>query len=394
MEVIDFARSEYGIEEIAAVWRVLQRNWLASGEENRLFEEEFARYIGTKHAVAVNSGSSANLLALAACNLKKGAHVLTAAAGFPATLAPILHLDLYPNLVDYDINTLNPNIEQVIDKLDGCSAVILAHTLGFPFDVKAVRKKADEVGAILIEDCCEAIGASIIKVGETGLSKDTTRFQLVGSIGHLGTFSFYPAHQVTALGSGGMVVTDDDEMARRLRSLRDWGKRWDWDSKYGDTVTSYNEFYYPGYTYETIGFNMKLAEANAAFGRENMRKISNFRTRRVWNHMRMRQALKDVPGLLLPSETLDTSPCPFGFAMTLEQGGRNEFGKHLERNGIRHRPFFAGNITRQPAFRKIEQSFPIADRLMKDTLFVGCWWPNEKEDYNTYIVDKVKEWLV
>lgn len=381
MEQIDFARSQYGLEETSAVWRVLQRNWLASGEENEAFERDFALFVGTKYAVCVNSGSSANLLALASLDLPKGSRVLTSACGFPATLAPILHLGLEPVLIDYDMKTHNPDIFQAIDLIGDCDAVILAHTLGSPFNVKELVKRAESYGVPVIEDCCEAIGAAIS--GE-----------MCGSFGTLGTFSFYPAHQITALGSGGMITTNDESLAQKMRSMRDWGKRYDWQTKLGDTKTSYDEFYYPGYTYDTVGYNMKLAEANAAFGREQLNKLRTFRSHRIWNHYYLRDSLKDTD-LILPEPLANATLNPFGFCMTLRDGDRNGFGRYLEENGIRHRPFFAGNITKQPAYRHLMKEYPVADKLMKDSLFVGCWWPFDQEhvNWNPHIVRTVKAWL-
>ncbi len=260
---VDFARSEYGVEEIEAVYRVLERNWLASGEENEQFEKEFANYVGTKHAICVNSGSSANLLSLLALGLPKGTKVLTSSAGFPATISPILHLGLSPLLVDYSLDTHNINIEEVLRSLPNVKAVIFAHTMGVPVDMEPIIKKANELGVFVIEDCCEAVGAKY-----HGSS--------VGSFGDLGTFSFYPAHQITALGEGGMVVTDNEELALKIKSLRDWGKIWNWNDTLGDKRTSFETNvdgikYYPGYTYETVGFNMKLNEASCAFGREQLK---------------------------------------------------------------------------------------------------------------------------
>lgn len=372
---IDFASPIFGDEEKEAVNRVMEGVWLASGNENVEFEKEFAQYIGSKYAVCVNSGSSANLLALAALDLPKGSKVLTSACGFPATLAPIIHLGLEPVLVDYDLKTQNIDIEQV-NKAEGISAIILAHTMGIPVDVSKITQNVP-----IIEDCCEALGGAIN--GEQ-LGKN-----------NIGTYSFYPSHQITALGGGGMVTTNDENIYKRLISLRDWGKVYKDSTGYlGRNNTAYNVEvdnipYFAHYAYDCAGYNMKLPEANAAFGRVQLDRLPGFTKKRNMNW----HVLADIIDTELPEIPENSYPSFFGF--TILSSHRDKLGDYLEAYGIRHRPFFAGNITRHSPFEQYAGHFPVADCLMKNALFIGCH-PGIDGEQLRYIKDiflKANEWL-
>ena len=392
---IDFAKCSFGKEERTAVNRVLQGNWLASGPEGEAFEKEFAEYVGTKYAICVNSGSSANLLALSSLNLRKGSKVLTSACGFPATLSPILHLGLTPVLVDYDIATHNIDIDQVLNKICNINhdikAIIFAHTLGNPVDMKELIVNCDLYDVPIIEDCCESIGTKV-----NGKS--------VGSFGTCGTFSFYPSHQMTALGGGGMITTNDEGLMKEMKSMRDWGKMWDWNSDKGNVTTSYTTKvdgmdYFPGYAYQTIGYNFKLPEANCAFGREQLKRLDGFRKQREENFIYLYKNLAGLDAFLdIEVDWKNTEISWFGFPMTLKDsfGSRNAFGDFLESCGIRHRPFFAGNILRHKPFSGISSAyagnFPVADKLMRDSLFVGCW-PGMTKEMLDYIIEKVKTYV-
>ena len=379
---IDFARVDFGKEEIEAVNNVMNGYWLASGKENEAFEKEFAEYVGSHHAVCVNSGSSANLLALACLDLPKGSKVITSACGFPATLSPILHCGLEPVLVDYDLNTHNIDIGQVFNKLheDGVKAIIFAHTMGNPVNANLIYMLAEDLGIAVIEDCCEALGA--IYIGRS-----------VGTRGTLGTYSFYPSHHITALGSGGMIVTDDDKLALKLRSLRDWGKVADWDTYLGDHKTRYTNNngmeYFKQYTYETVGYNMKLPEACAAFGRVQLSRAELFKCKRQQNHHALKSSLSDLSDIFIDIPIVG-QPSPFGYILTFIDGNkfnRNHFSDYLEFHGIRTRPFFAGNITRHKPFGPY-QEFPVADKLMKDSLFIGVHTKLTEKDIE-YVSEKI-----
>ena len=368
--MIDFAVPIFGDEEKEAVNKVLDGVWLASGEQNVLFEKEFAEYIGVDYAVCVNSGSSANLLALAALDLPKGSKVLTSACGFPATLAPILHLGFEPVLVDYDIKTHNIDIQQ-INEASGVDAIIAADTMGIPVDIKNI-----ELDVPIISDCCESLG---------GIYKGAQ----VGAYADLATYSFYPSHQITALGGGGMVTTNDPELYKRLISLRDWGKIYRDNTGYlGRNDTCYNVDvdgvdYFAHYAYEYAGYNMKLPEANAAFGRVQLKRLSGFSNKRFNNWNSLSRVIKtDLPRI--PERT---RPSFFGF--TILSDDRDKLGNHLEAHDIKHRPFFAGNITRHNPFKEYAGNFPVADYLMKNALFIGCHpqMTSQQIDHIKYVIN-------
>ena len=385
--MIDFARNDFGQEERDAVKRVLDSDWLASGIENEQFEKEFAAYVGTNYAICVSSGSCANLLALDSLALKKGARVLTSACGFPATLSPILHLGMSPVLVDYDLETHNIDLEQVLRELLNVDAIIFAHTMGNPVQVDVIVEEAKRYGVKVIEDCCEAVGS-------------TLNGKYVGSFGDAGTYSFYPAHQMTAGGMGGMLVTNDRGVWTKAKEFRDWGKTWNWDEKLGDNKTMYDmdmglEYpYYRHYCYAQAGYNFKLAEMNAAFGREQLKKLEHFKRVRQNNHEQLSEEIWESKEFVSIATVLGADPCWFGFILTLKDGSkikRNDFGNFLESHGIRHRPFFAGNITRHKPFGP-PQAFPVADKLMRDSLFIGCHTKMFKEQCE-FIAKEIKCFL-
>lgn len=390
MRKIDFAMTDYDCDEVDAVSGVLNtpNSWLASGPQNEAFEKEVSQYVGTKHGICVNSGSSANLLGILALGLPKGSRILTSACGFPATLSPIIHAGHTPVLVDYSLDTHNIDVEAVLRELPNVRAVILAHTLGNPVDIRRITEKARILGVYVIEDCCEAMGT---------LSGSAP----VGRFGDIATFSFYPSHQITAGGAGGMVVTNDTDIAMECKSYRDWGKVWNWDEKLGDNKTFYDQQiegldykYYRHYTYQTLGYNFKLGEMNCAFGREQLKKLNSFSMKRLTNYMYLRDKLRDLDDFIQPTITDDRISW-FGYTFTVRDGSpinRNHFGEYLESVGIRHRPFFAGNILRHLPFRHLSGTFPVAEKLMKDSLFIGCHTKMTVEDLD-YIVEKVRTYV-
>jgi len=393
--VIEFAGCSFGDEERRAVNEVMDGTWLASGEQNRLFEEEFASRMGAGYGVCVNSGSSANLLALAALDLPKGSKVLTSGCGFPATLAPILHCGLDPILVDYDLDTHNIDLNQVEEKIGGAQALIFAHTMGNPVDLRRVMQVADKNNVPVIEDCCEAVG-SVFFIPNDHDYRGGINYRSVGSFGAMGTYSFYPSHQMTALGTGGMVVTSDRALALRLRSLRDWGKVSDWDSYLGDQKTRYDfNGYFKQYTYETVGYNMKLSEAAAAFGRVQVGRLADFSASRRHNHYVLKKLLEPLSNTFISvREEDDSIPSWFGYSLTLrtDQLSRDSLSNHLEEKGIRTRPFFAGNITRHKPFERWACHLPVADKLMKDSLFVGVWQGITQENLE-YMADTITAYV-
>jgi len=374
---IDFARPIFGDKERKAVNEVMQGHWLANGPKVEEFEAKFAQLIGVPYALAVNSGSSANLLALAALNLPKGSKVLTSGCGFPATLSPILHLGLEPVLVDYDRRTYNIDLRQVEEAARSVQAAIFAHTMGNPSD--AWRILLGEA-VPFVEDCCEALGAKY-----DGYE--------VGHYAPLATYSFYPSHQITALGGGGMVTFRDKDDYLRAKSLRDWGKTQIMGG-YGRSNTKYDSKvdgidYFEHYTYETVGWNFKLPEANAAFGSVQLERLPEIVRQRKENHDRIVKSLPE--GEFYDVEIIPgAEPSWFGVLLTPKRYSGHLLGETLEKFGVRHRPFFAGNITRHKPFAHLRKELPEADFLMENTIFVGCY-AGMTEVEVSYVCEAIKE---
>ena len=373
---IDFARPYFDDAEREAVVKVMEGHWLASGPENAAFEKEFAEYVGVDHALCVNSGSAGNLLALASLGLRKGSRVMTSGCGFPATLNPILHLGFEPLLLDYDLRTHNIDLEQAAKNIGKVDAVIVAHTMGSPVDMRLLREMAGHFGVYVVEDCCEAVGASIDG-------------KQVGAWGDCGTFSFYPSHQITALGGGGMVTFRDKKHYERAKSMRDWGKIPSWDTGRNQTVYSTNVGgvpYFPHYTYQTVGHNMKLPEANAAFGREQLKRLDWI----VAERNRIHDYIAPKVGW---NVDVVKGAIPSWFGVCLTHPNRDKVGLLLEGMGVGHRPFFAGNITKHEPYKQYAGNFPVADWLMRHAYFIGCWagMTQEQMDYIVSAINEVRD---
>jgi CDP-6-deoxy-D-xylo-4-hexulose-3-dehydrase len=389
-----------GQEEIDAVIRVMKTDppWHVSGQECALLQKELAEYIGVEYGVVVNSGSSANLLALASLNLPKGSRILTSACGFPATLNPIIHLGYTPVLVDYNINTLQIDLEQVEEalRLYKPAAMIVAHTLGSCCNVEKLVELSEKYSCVLIEDACEAIGSEF-------------NGKKLGSFGKIGTVSFYSSHQISGFGGGGALLTNDKEIYERAKSLRDWGKesvREGYICTVLDTVVD-DIPYDKQYTYATIGYNMRYPDANCAYAREQLKRLPNFCKVRQENYCHLEQSLifkKDLSDKLIfmgvESSNAANELAFFGFPVVLNKEGlRDKLVAFLEKEGIHVRLFFAGNILRHKAYEDIgyiylakENPFPVADYLMKNAFFVGCWPGLTLEDMN-YIAEKIKQFF-
>jgi len=372
-----------GPEEIAAVNRVLESDWHVSGPECNAFQKELAAKIGAKHCVVVNSGSSANLLALAALNLPKGSKVLTSACGFPATLNPILHLGYEPVFVDYSRFSLQISVQDTVKAIQDdpdIKCILLAHTLGSAVHLQPILDVCEEYDVKLIEDCCEALGAKY-------------KQRYVGSYGDIGTFSFYSSHQISGLGAGGAIVTDDEEVYRKCKSLRDWGKM---NVREGYITTELDTEvdgipYDQQYTYKTIGYNMRLPDANCAYAREQLKRLDSFVTKRKLNYGTLDSLIHQLHIPILSMHMIkDIDPSPFGYPVITPQ--RDELVAFLEASGVHVRLFFAGNILRHTPYTHLssQQEFPVADMLMRDAFFCGCWPGLETEDM-AYIGMKIKE---
>jgi CDP-6-deoxy-D-xylo-4-hexulose-3-dehydrase len=359
------------------------------------FEAEFSELIGKDYSFLVNSGSSANLLALTALTspklgerrLQTGDEVITVAAGFPTTLAPILQNQLIPVFVDVNLGDYTAIPEQIEAAVGPRTrAIMMAHTLGVPFDLDTVMRLAKEHDLWVVEDNCDALGSRY-------------RGELTGSFGDLATFSFYPAHHIT-MGEGGCVVTGDELLGRIVRSLRDWGrdcycaggenntcgKRF--SQQFGDLPFGYDH----KYVYSHIGYNLKVTDMQAAVGVAQLAKLPDFISRRKANFQALHQMLEPWQDrLLLPHATPNSDPSWFGFVLTVQQQAgftRNELTGFLEANHIETRPLFAGNLLRQPAFLNIEKrvvgDLANTDLITDRTFFIGVY-PGIGESQLEYI---------
>lgn len=329
--------------------------WLTTGRFNDAFEKKFAKYLGVKFALSTNSGSSANLLALSALTshklgdkrLKKGDEVITVAAGFPTTVNPIIQQGLTPVFVDCEIGTYNIDVSKIEEAItEKTKAIFLAHTLGNTFDVDVVVAICEKYNLWLIEDSCDALGA-------------TCNGKKVGTIGHIGTFSFYPAHHIT-MGEGGAVVTNDPELYRIIMSYRDWGRdcwcppgkddtcKQRFVKQFGNLPLGYDH----KYTYSHIGFNLKITDWQASIALAQIDKLPDFLEKRRNNAMYLMDKLSDLTEYVILPETKDNvEPSWFGFLISVRQNGKFEkqqLVEYLEKNGIGTRQLFAGNILRQP----------------------------------------------
>ena len=331
--------------------------WLTSGRFSDQFEKEFAQFLGVRFVHTVNSGSSANLLALAALTspklggkrLQKGDEVITVATSFPTTVSPIIQYGLIPVFVDCKVGTYNINVAQIEAALSKkTKAVFVAHTLGNMFDMDAVLAICKKHNLWLIEDACDALGAE-------------WKGQKAGTIGHIGTFSFYPAHHLT-MGEGGAIVTNDPQLHRIILSLRDWGR--DCWCKPGTDNTCKNRFkmqlgnlpfgYDHKYTYSHLGFNLKITDWQAALGVSQLKKLPQFLEKRAQNAAYLTKNLTDLQDyLILPEITPNVKPSWFGFLISVKEDApftKQQLVEYLEEHGVGTRQLFAGNLLRQPAF--------------------------------------------
>jgi CDP-4-dehydro-6-deoxyglucose reductase, E1 len=377
--------------------------WLTSGRYAARFEREFARFVGVRHAMLCNSGSSANLLAVAALTspklgerrLKPGDEIITVAAGFPTTVFPLVQHGLVPVFVDVELGTYNASPARIEEAITPSTrGIMLAHTLGNPFDVDRVVELARRHDLWLIEDNCDALGS-------------TWRGRRTGTFGHLATASFYPAHHITT-GEGGAVLTDLPLLKTIVESFRDWGrdcwcqtgadntcgKRFDWQ------WDGLPEGYDHKYVYRHIGYNLKLTDMQAAIGVAQLHKLPSFIDARKRNWMRLREALSDLEDvLILPRATEHSDPSWFGFAVTLREDApfsRKELVEYLEKRRIATRMLFAGNLTRQPAFEgvryRVAGDLATTDIIMHRTFWVGVY-PGLTEAMIDYMAGAFQEFV-
>ncbi|MBX3721898.1 MAG: lipopolysaccharide biosynthesis protein RfbH [Turneriella sp.] len=382
--------------------------WLTTGRYAEQFEEEFAHFIGVKKALLVNSGSSANLVAFSALTspllkerqIKKGDEVIGVAAGFPTTINPILQYGAVPVFVDIELDTHNIDVSRLEEALSPrTKAVMLAHTLGNPFDLEAVKAFCDKHNLWLIEDNCDALGSKYLYKGE---------WSYTGSIGDIGTSSFYPPHHMT-MGEGGAVYTNNPKLRKIAESFRDWGrdcwcasgkddtcgKRFNW--QLGELPMGYDH----KYVYSHFGYNLKVTDMQAAIGVAQLKKLPEFIQARRRNWQMLRDGLAGLEEfLVLPAATKNSEPSWFGFILTVRDSSpvkRNDIVSHLEKNNVQTRMLFAGNYLRHPAFDQIRGSdayrvigdLPNTDKAMNNSFWLGVY-PGMTEEMIAHVCQTIK----
>ncbi|MFN8398703.1 MAG: lipopolysaccharide biosynthesis protein RfbH [Anaerolineales bacterium] len=375
--------------------------WLTAGRFSRQFEREFAKFFNLRHSILVNSGSSANLLALTCLTspslrerqLKPGDEVITVATGFPTTLNPIIQNNLIPVFLDVDIPTYNIDFSQLDEALSNKTrAVMVAHTLGNPYNLEAVTAFCKKHNLWLVEDCCDAVGA-------------TYNGKLVGTFGDVATVSFYPAHHIT-MGEGGAVLTDQPRLKTLLESFRDWGrdcwcepgkdntcgKRFDW--QLGDLPHGYDH----KYTYSHIGYNLKVSDMQAAVGVTQLKKVNLFIEKRRSNFAYLKNKLSTLQEfLLLPEATPNSEPSWFGFPIFVRESApftRDELVHHLNDQKIGTRLLFGGNLLHQPAYRNINHrvvgDLKRSDDVMRRVFWIGVY-PGLTEAMLDYVAETIRK---
>lgn len=389
-------------EDISSIVDAALDGWITSGRFTDSFQRELANYIGVRDALFVNSGSSANLVALSALTspklgkraLKAGDEVLTVAMGFPTTVNPIIQNRLNPVLVDVELGTYDAISERLIEAITPkTKAIMMAHTLGNPFNLDLVTKLCKENDLWLVEDSCDALGS-------------TYRGEKTGSFGDLATISFYPAHHITT-GEGGAVLVKSPLVRRQVESFRDWGrdcycetgkdntcqKRFEW--ALGELPKGYDH----KYIYSHIGYNLKATDLQAALGLSQLKKIDSFVEKRRENFNYLYKGLEKTEGLLLPRATENSDPSWFGFPITLDPNhpvDREDLLRHLDSLKIGTRLMFAGNITRQPAYSGVD--FRIvgdlinSDIVMRRSFWIGVY-PGLTKKMLSFVVEVIKDFM-
>ena len=366
------------------------------------FVGEFTKYAGPRYCTLVNSGSSANLLALAALTspslkkraLKPGDEVITVACGFPTTINPIIQLGCIPVFVDVDVGTYQAKVDEVLDAINSkTKAVIIAHTLGNVFDVESIAKACKEKGIWLIEDCCDALGAEV-------------NGKKVGNFGHMMTTSFYPAHHIT-MGEGGAVLTNSPALKSLLLSFRDWGRDcWcptgkddtcgkRFDQQFEDLPHGYDH----KYVYSHMGYNLKITDMQAALGLGQLAKLPSFVEARRKNFQVLRESLLELEDeLILPIEAADTRPSWFGFPLSLrtDKFERLDIVRFLESMKIGTRLIFGGNLLRHPLYKgqnyRVHRDLANTDFVMNKSFWVGVY-PGLDSRHMCYIADNIRNFL-
>lgn len=387
---ISYASRVFDDKEMCNLADSMLEFWLTSGRYTDQFEKQLGEYLGTPFVSLVNSGSSANLCAFMALTspllkerqIKRGDEVITVACGFPTTVTPVLQYGAVPVFVDVTIPQYNIDVTKLEAALSPrTKAVMIAHTLGNPFDLKTVKEFCTKHNLWLVEDNCDALGSEYTLDGKV---------YKTGTVGDIGTSSFYPPHHMT-MGEGGAVYTRDPLLHKIIRSMRDWGRdcicpsgvdnlcKHRFDKQYGTLPLGYDH----KYTYSHFGYNLKATDLQAAIGCAQLEKFPSFVERRRENFKRLHAALEAVQDkLILPEPVANSNPSWFGFLITCREGvDRTELVKKIEAANIQTRALFAGNLTRHPCFDQIRDTdayrvvggLEVTDQIMKDTFWVGVY---------------------
>lgn len=409
---INYAGRVFDEQEISFLIDASLDFWLTAGRYAERFEKKFAEYLGVRHSSLANSGSSANLLAFMALTspklgdrrIKRGDEVITVSVAFPTTVAPIIQYGAIPVFVDVEIPSYNIDCSKLEEALSPrTKAVMVAHTLGNPFDLASVKAFCDRHGLWLVEDNCDALGSRYFHNGS---------WHFTGTIGHLGTSSFYPPHHMT-MGEGGAVYTNDTTLKRLVESFRDWGRDcWcpsgrdntcgeRFSRQFGELPFGYDH----KYVFSHFGYNLKTTDLQAAIGIAQLQKLPGFTDARKQHWQFLLSGLADLADrFILPEATPNSDPSWFGFLLTVqEQAGftRDQIVSHLEGRGIQTRMLFAGNLVKHPCFdemRATGDGFRIvgelanSDRIMRDTFWIGVY-PGMTEAKLGFMVETVREFV-
>lgn len=406
---ISYASRVYDEKEMQSLTDAMLDFWLTTGRFSKEFEKNFAEWIGVKYAHLVNSGSSANLIAFSVLTapelgdrqIKKGDEVITVACGFPTTINPIIQYGAVPVFLDVTVPQYNIDVEQLeAAYTEKTKAVMIAHTLGNPFDLKAVKEFCDKHNLWLVEDNCDALGSKYTIDGKT---------RFTGTWGDIGTSSFYPPHHMT-MGEGGAVYTNNPILNRLILSYRDWGRDCicvsgqdnlcghRWDGQFGELPVGYDH----KYTYSHFGYNLKVTDLQAAVGVEQLKKFPSFIERRKHNWARLHAALEDIQDkIILPEAAENSDPSWFGFLISVrpETGlNRNDVTKYIESKNVQTRLLFSGNIIKQPCFNEIRGTdayrvvgnLENSDFVVNNTFWVGVY-PGMTDTMIDYMAQVIKE---
>lgn len=379
-----YAKAVFDNKEKDAVVNSLNNSWLAAGKTVEKFEAKIAKLFGKKYALATNSGSSANLLALTALNLPKGSEVITPACTFATTVAPIVQCGLIPVFVDSIIGRYTIDEDQVEKAITPKTrALMIPQLIGGVVDLKKLRIIADKYKLFLIDDCCDTLSPLLGNLPVARFSDVTTT-------------SFYGSHIITTMGTGGMVMTDSIDLITTMRSLTNWGRVGTDNEEFTERFDyQLNNIPYDAkFIYLNIGYNMKMTEAQAAFGLEQLKKLPHFIARRALNHLDLTMYFERYDNWFYLPQLLKNASTPWlAYALTIKDNApftRYDLLKHLDSYGIQVRVLFSGNITRHPAYTQYLQAFPNADTIMKSGFLIGCHQGMDEHDaeYIKKVCDK------